>query len=508
MPSFAQNIPTITAKWRVIMEDTTLKKTKKKGVGPVQYKQDKEGNLYVNQQTNIGFQLSKIDAKTGKIIWSNGRNQDYGTTENRMYFPKDFFFRADGNIEIMAARGVKFPVATNFSTAEKLVYDGKTGKELFSYLLTKKGGSAVLLNNGALVDQVVRNENPTSYYLADGYGREPTVWIRALDTNFVARDTIELQRLPEDTLKDLLSIYGSSPLQKINGKLYCMISLFGGLDTANLKFYLYKVEPKTKKVITIDMSKKLFNSFDYANFENSKDGFLFCSYSDSLFSYTGNDSQTRRTMLAKIDTAGKVVWRTYFDTANNLKLPIVSSVDDNKTNGFWAVTSRNTGKKAPNYLYYLDAKGKAKLIGDIALPNEPFNYFTFSLRILNNGDLLVSYNYIDDLALPDSIEYSGTLCIDRAQIDKLLLSEKEPLLSKIELTCYPNPASNYINIQSAEAIINRISCIDTNGSVVSSLNCSSNQVSFPTYYLPNGTYFLQIESDKGYANKKVVILHE
>ena len=227
MPSFAQNIPTITAKWRVIMEDTTLKKTPKSGGVPVQHKQDKEGNLYINQQTNIGFQLSKIDAKTGKIIWSNGRNQDYGTTENRVYFPKDFFFRADGNIEIMAARGIKFPGGTVFSTAEKLVYDGKTGKELFSYLLNKKGGSAILLNNGALVDQVVRNENPPSYYLADGYGQEPTVWIRTLDTNFIARDTIALQRLPEDTLKDLLGIYGSSPLQKNQWKVVLHDFAFG-----------------------------------------------------------------------------------------------------------------------------------------------------------------------------------------------------------------------------------------------------------------------------------------
>ena len=129
---FAQNTTLIIPKWKIIMEDTTLKQTKKKGGIPVQYKQDKDDNLYIHQQTNFGFQLAKVNSKTGKTLWANGRNQDFPAIENKTYFPKDFFFRPDGNIEIMAGKGLKFPGLTTFSTAIKLVYDTKTGKELFS----------------------------------------------------------------------------------------------------------------------------------------------------------------------------------------------------------------------------------------------------------------------------------------------------------------------------------------------------------------------------------------
>ena len=501
---FAQNTPLIIPKWRIIMEDTTLKQTKKNRGIPVQYKQDKDDNLYIHQQTNFGFQLAKVNSKTGETFWTNGRNQDFPAIENKVYFPKDFFFRPDGNIEIMAGKGLKFPGLTTFSTAIKLVYDVKTGKELFSYFEPKKGGSAVLLNTGALVGQVIKNT--TFYYLADGLGNVRTAWIRTLDTNFVANDTIYLKKVPQDTANNKLATYGASPLHQINGKLYYMISLFGGaLDTANSKFYLYKIDPKTKKVITNDMSKKLFYGLNNCTFETCKDGFLVTSLADSLFSYSGIDNYNVRTMVTKIDTSGNIVWRTFLDPPNNLKSPIASITEDNKTNGYW-VTVGARGGKLPNYLYYFNANGKSKFIGEMELPSKTRHYYPYRIKILNNSDLLVSYIYGD--TLPNTMEYAGTVCFDRMQLDKLLVSEKNVVATNIDVLCYPNPSTAFVNIKSNEENLKMITCFDVTGKVVTTMKCNDTNITFPTYYLENGIYFLKIESEKGYVYKKIEVLHQ
>ncbi len=68
---------------------------------------------------------------------------------------------------------------------------------------------------------------------------------------------------------------------------------------------------------------------------------------------------------------------------------------------------------------------------------------------------------------------------------------------------YPNPVSNYINIKSENTII-KVTIFDIVGSEILNKNFNNNHVLISTENIPSGVYFIQIKTNKGIINKKIV----
>ena len=75
------------------------------------------------------------------------------------------------------------------------------------------------------------------------------------------------------------------------------------------------------------------------------------------------------------------------------------------------------------------------------------------------------------------------------------------LLTKI----YPNPASNEITIDTKTNEIISIRLFDINGRVINSYNVNSSISKIDVSKYAKGTYILQVKSDKGILNKKIII---
>ena len=77
-------------------------------------------------------------------------------------------------------------------------------------------------------------------------------------------------------------------------------------------------------------------------------------------------------------------------------------------------------------------------------------------------------------------------------------------LSEETLTVYPNPASDLLNINSNNQILN-IKFLNYTGQIVTDNKFHSKEVIINTSVFNSGIYFIQIETEKGISTKKVVI---
>ena len=72
------------------------------------------------------------------------------------------------------------------------------------------------------------------------------------------------------------------------------------------------------------------------------------------------------------------------------------------------------------------------------------------------------------------------------------------------LTVYPNPASDLLNINSNNQILN-VKILNYTGQIVADNNFNNKEVIINTSFCNSGIYFIQIETEKGISTKKVVI---
>lgn len=88
--------------------------------------------------------------------------------------------------------------------------------------------------------------------------------------------------------------------------------------------------------------------------------------------------------------------------------------------------------------------------------------------------------------------------IDETKISNLIFSD---------FTVFPNPAQNFINIQSAENLFDKVELIDITGKTVfvSKIALNSNNISIPTSHLANGNYQLKVTSGNQIGTKQIIV---
>lgn len=85
-------------------------------------------------------------------------------------------------------------------------------------------------------------------------------------------------------------------------------------------------------------------------------------------------------------------------------------------------------------------------------------------------------------------------------------SLSENISSKNNLSLYPNPITNFLNIESKNNKIESIQIIDLVGNFIESITVKSNRIQIDLSHLNDGIYFIQSVFENGQINKSKIIL--
>jgi len=133
--------------------------------------------------------------------------------------------------------------------------------------------------------------------------------------------------------------------------------------------------------------------------------------------------------------------------------------------------------------------------------NNPFEMIGFVEETL--------YTHVYDF-MPGIHTYYLTAVYDEGESDPSGEVEVEVLLTSIEdrlrihTIVYPNPASEFINIQSDQHI-NSIRLQNNSGHTISGIEVNAKTYKMETNDLPSGLYFLILHTDEGSISEKVII---
>jgi hypothetical protein len=79
-------------------------------------------------------------------------------------------------------------------------------------------------------------------------------------------------------------------------------------------------------------------------------------------------------------------------------------------------------------------------------------------------------------------------------------------IEDFNLEIFPNPAQDLLNVKANNAILNSIAIYNINGQLVQqSLELNSDQQSIDISILSEGVYMIQVLTDKGLINRKIVV---
>lgn len=100
-----------------------------------------------------------------------------------------------------------------------------------------------------------------------------------------------------------------------------------------------------------------------------------------------------------------------------------------------------------------------------------------------------------------AVNHDATQGFHQPDVHVLSVEEYKPL----DISVYPNPARDIINIESSEN--SKLSIYDIQGKFVDTMDITSNTTSIDMSYLSRGTYTLVFEANGGLAKRmKIVIL--
>jgi len=85
-----------------------------------------------------------------------------------------------------------------------------------------------------------------------------------------------------------------------------------------------------------------------------------------------------------------------------------------------------------------------------------------------------------------------------------LLDVKENILSNYNVSVFPNPASDYLQIEQSEANISHIEIINLQGQVIKSQRILGNQSTLDLSNVSAGVYILKIYTNSGFVVKKLI----
>lgn len=169
-----------------------------------------------------------------------------------------------------------------------------------------------------------------------------------------------------------------------------------------------------------------------------------------------------------IDLDGNIYFETIFINIDNYPLSVFNSDTIYASSGYVFLDAGNEGK---NFLWSTGEISSTILVYEEGL---------YTVTITN--------------ACNDSIVDSVFVIID--------IVDKYSTLDNTGIDIFPNPATNYININFNKAIISEISIFNLNGSFIESVDISNQRIDVS--HLPQGIYIIEIEIENEIFREKLV----
>jgi hypothetical protein len=471
----------ITTKWYHNVLDTfhSIKKNWRSCI-PFDMVEVNEKEVILGTYDFFAWTIRKIDKKTGKIVWITAKTPNYPDSSRKRYYLDNMFLRSDGNIDV---HGVKSfleespttPGSLGWGNPIKITYDSKTSKEktvLFppqanktEVLVVKPGalGSYMPMDNGKGHYMMTLRDYPEAYILA------------SLDSNLVLKDTLSVIDYVSDVDKENARSFQLSKPTKINSNIYLTVGVWKGIsDTATIQRMFYKIDLKGNIKIRKKLGVPLYNILDYGDIKPISDGFLAHGLVDTTYGLFKDLKKASNTsMVAKIDTNGTVLWKSFLALKDIEKLEFLQTCEDKKRGGYW-VLAASLIETYP-FLFYIDKKGKSTFIAKIKLAdNEEATFPSFSFWCLKDGNLLLSFEYIKAYYDKSYPKAWGVSLIEAAELDKILATSEPDILPSFLVNIYPNPAHDILNVSVAESdeLLN-IACYDLQGRAMYHCNFQS-----------------------------------
>ena len=124
------------------------------------------------------------------------------------------------------------------------------------------------------------------------------------------------------------------------------------------------------------------------------------------------------------------------------------------------------------------------------------NWFLAHLEYIPDSDGALDMHLYDNKLVLLTLK-NGVYTIDTALLSSDKFNIDEPIL------IFPNPAKNVLHINYTD-LIKHVSIFNTNGRLVYSNNINNRETSINIAHLSKGIYFVQITTDKGIGNKKII----
>lgn len=491
--NFSQNI--LNPKWTKFVEDKTILPQYQKR-GETKFVFQDNTDLITISSCFQGWTINKINPNNGDIVWTNSQNQNFPDSTNKIYellFAKQL---SDNTIEIIGKKDYgKFPGLGFAGFLLRIIYDNKTGKELFRSTKTVNSKDFVETYGGTLNPIIPFNGE---YRIFDVVPLSSSnLRIRSFDKNMTYLKTLnDFKAIINDNILGLSHISTTVNYDKDN--IYSFTYLYGGLkDTFSYRNIFRKFDMNGKVKLQKDISKDLFYDLEYFTYNKVSDGFLVSGYVDTALTLI-NKQKTPKwvTSIFKFDTLGNKTWSSYLpDTLNSL-YQTIATCEDKKRNGYWAFVGRsyNTAKKYPE-IFFINNNGNFQKIAKIVVKNDNTKYESKEIWVSNQGDLILSLQEQSCNNDFNPLHCRRLAFIEGKDIDFILNNDesyKNPLFDLI--TLFPNPVSNNLKVKFNQPLTDiKVSIFSLEGKSIFNKNFINEQdIDLDISSLASGFYILNI----------------
>ena len=134
-----------------------------------------------------------------------------------------------------------------------------------------------------------------------------------------------------------------------------------------------------------------------------------------------------------------------------------------------------------------------------------FNVYRNTVQI--NTSLVTGTEYLDENLWGGTYNYYVTAVYDEGESGpsntvQVIIVGVEELEKNIKI--YPNPANGFVNIQS-DVMLKSVMLVSYTGQVVYTSGATDSQLAINTSNIPAGVYFLQLETEEGMINQKLIV---
>ncbi len=477
-PFFLFSQKQITTNWYHNVLDTfhSIKKNWRSCI-PFDMVEANDKELILGTYDFFAWTIRKIEKKTGEIVWITAKTPTYPDSSGKRYYLDNIFLRPDGDVD---AYGIKsffdesptLPSAFGWGNPIKITYDGKTGNEKNIHFPPQPNQTQKLVIKPGALGSYMPIDNGKGHYMMTIQGYPESFVLVTLDSSLVLKDTLSIIDHVSDIDKEKAMSYRISKPTKIKNHIYLTVGVWkNAYDTATMQHMFYKIDLQGNIKIRKKIGVPIYNLLNYGSFKPISDGFLAYGLVDTTYGFFGNPQTASNTsMVAKIDTNGNVVWKSFLSLQGVEKMELLQPCEDKKRGGYWALAGGLI--ETYPFLFYIDKKGKSTFIAKIKFgDNEELTIPSLYLSALEDGSLFTDFQYTKayhDKSYPKSW---GVSLIEAAELNQILASSEPDILPSFLVKIYPNPAHDLLNVSIVESDEQlQIECFDIQGKSVYQCN--------------------------------------